>query len=89
MLYRSGGGAGGPTGGVTVPGSEPRLGTTFVILKLLKMVGQYSFTTLSSAPKPMRYTKTAEGFPGGALSVWEVAIRQAFGHEPAQYSLTS
>src|ERR1700675_2175433 len=57
-------GAGGPTGGVTVPGSERSLGVSLLILRLLKIVGQYSFTTLSSAPKPMRIPKRLKVFPG-------------------------
>lgn len=47
-------GAGGPTGGVTVPGSDFSLGIIFVIRKSLKIVGQYSFTILFSALKPIR-----------------------------------
>jgi hypothetical protein len=51
------GGEGGPTGGLTVPGSEPTLGTILETRKLLKIVGQYSRTTLFTILNPIRIPK--------------------------------
>jgi hypothetical protein len=41
-------------GGVTIPGSGSSLDISFDMRKLLKIVGQYSFTMLLAAMEPMR-----------------------------------
>ena len=62
-------------GGVTIPGSDCPLRSSLVIRKFFKIVGQYSFTMLLTALKPMRMPNRVNVFP---------AVRSPSGKRPSR-----